>query len=283
MSTVQNPSPTTSFTDFDESRLMAFAEEHATAYQKALPFEHIVIDNFMDPSTCQQALDEFPNPEKFDFYKYQNPLEKKLAFDQISKLPPTIAAILRAMNSPLFLSFLEKLTGIEGLIPDPYYRGGGIHQILRGGKLDVHIDFNIHPKLKCDRRLNALLYLNQHWIESYGGYFELWKGHQENGKHVLDTCEKKVLPIFNRFVVFSTSEKSYHGHPEPLQCPVGWSRKSLATYYYTNGRDDQEPTPAHSTTFIKRPEDPDDDELNELREKRNQGRLSSNISNATTS
>ena len=54
------------------------------------------------------------------------------------------------------LEFLETLTGIDGLVPDPYFAGGGLHQIVRGGFLKVHADFNWHPKLRLDRRLNML-------------------------------------------------------------------------------------------------------------------------------
>lgn len=263
---------------FDEARLQALAAEHRDAYCSAAPFPHIVIDNFMDPEVLADALNAFPAQDAFEFYKYDNPLEKKLAMDQVSKLPEPIADILLAMNSAVFLKFLEDLTGIEGVIGDPYYRGGGIHQIVKGGKLDVHIDFNRHQKFGLDRRLNALIYLNQNWDVAYGGNFELWKGHRDDkGRHVLETCEKRVQPLFNRFVLFSTTEESYHGHPEPLTCPEGWTRKSLATYYYTNGRPGEEEAPTHSTTFIRRPEDPEDPEVEALRERRNQGRLASNI------
>jgi Rps23 Pro-64 3,4-dihydroxylase Tpa1-like proline 4-hydroxylase len=269
---------------FDENYLLDLGKKHQKTYSEASPFPHIVIDNFMNPDLLTKALDVFPGPDELDFYKYENPLEKKRAFDQISKLPSQISDILVGMNSAPFLQFLETLTGIDGLIPDPFYRGGGIHQILQGGKLDVHIDFNKHKKLKLDRRLNVLIYLNKNWETSFGGNFELWNGHQENGKHILDSCEAKVQPLFNRFVCFSTSEISYHGHPVPLSCPDGWSRKSLATYYYSNGREDAyKDTQAHSTTFIKRPSDPEDIKLNELRELRNTGRLSTNISNSNLS
>ena len=141
----------------------------------------------------------------------------------------------------------------------------------------MHIDFNKHHKLKLDRRLNILIYMNKNWKEDYGGHFELWKGHQNDGEHVLESCEKRILPIFNRLAIFSTSEKSYHGHPEALTCPDGWTRKSIATYYYTNGRPDSENVDGHSTTFIKRPQDATDSALDKLREERNKGRLSSNI------
>lgn len=262
---------------FNEERLIKLAEENATLYQSRQPFPYGWFDNFLEPSAAQAALDAFPNPSEFEFYKYDNALEKKLAFDQISKLPDPISDILIALNSAPFLRFLETLTGIDGLIPDPYYRGGGIHQILPGGKLDVHIDFNKHQKLNLERRLNVLIYLNQDWEEAYGGHFEIWKGHKENGKHILESCEAKILPLFNRMALFSTSEKSYHGHPNPLTCPEGRSRKSIATYYYSVERPESEKADPHSTTFIKRPEDADDAEIEALREKRNQGRLSTNV------
>jgi len=269
---------------FDENDLISLGETHASAYQSNHPFPHIVIDNFMDPAVLQLALDAFPAQDQFEFYKYDNVLEKKLAMDQLTKLPDPIAEILIAMNSAPFLKFLEALTGIKGLISDPYYRGGGIHQIVKGGKLDVHLDFNWHEGLKLDRRLNAIIYLNQNWKEEYGGHFELWKGHRrEDGHHVLESCEQRVLPLFNRFVVFSTSEKSYHGHPDFLTCPDGWTRKSIATYYYTNGRPEEEKVSAHSTTFIARPHDPQDADTEALRKIRNQGRLSNNVASRITS
>ena len=181
------------------------------------------------------------------------------------------------MNSAPILSFLEELTGIEGLIPDPYYRGGGIHELEIGGKLDMHIDFNIHPKLHLYRRLNAIIYLNKDWEDSYGGFLEIWSGHKENDKHVLDECHAKISPLFDRLVVFNTSEHSYHGNPDPVTCPEGRSRRSIALYYYTKEVPTDGTPDKHSTTFIARPHEIGNKELEELREKRNQGRLSSNI------
>lgn len=264
---------------FDEKKLQMLAEQHRESYINAFPFPNIYFDNFMDAAILDDAVKAFPSPDQFSFYKYDNALEKKLAYDKVNELPEVILDILLAMNSAPFISFLETLTGIDGLIADPWYRGGGIHQILPGGKLDVHIDFNKHQKLRLDRRLNALLYLNKDWDESYGGFFELWTGERTQGGHVLHKCEKKILPLFNRLAIFSTSEISYHGHPEPLTCPPDRARQSIATYYYSNGRPEDKfgDVDAHSTTFIKRPEDPDDPELAELREKRNRGRLSTNI------
>lgn len=258
---------------FDPEHLLNLAKKRNEDYKQAKPFPFIVFDDFIDASYLEKALFAFPSPADLDFYSYNNPLERKLAFDRIEFLPDPIKSILIALNSAVFLQFLEGLTGIQGLLADPYYRGGGIHQIRRDGKLDIHIDFNYYKKLKLIRKLNVLLYLNQGWQESYGGYLELWSGKQVENSHIINRCEHKVLPVFNRMVVFSTSETSYHGHPEPLTCPEGVTRKSIATYYYVAPTVDETSNSPHSTIFIKRPQD--DDVLDTLRAKRSQGRLSS--------
>jgi hypothetical protein len=124
--------------------------------------------------------------------------------------------------------------------------GGGLHQIERGGYLKIHADFNRHPKFKLERRLNLLLYLNENWKEEYGGHLELWNREMTHFVH-------KILPTFNRCVIFNTTDTSYHGHPEPLACPQGMTRKSLALYYYSNGRPAEEESPEHGTLVRPRP------------------------------
>jgi len=256
----------------DQEKLDKLSSELSDKYQNSQPYNHIYIDDFFENDSLREIVKCFPSKNEIDFYKYDNPLEKKLATDQINKLPKQISNLLYELNTPKFLLFLEKITGINGLIPDPYFRGGGIHQIERGGKLDIHIDFNIHPKLKLKRRLNVIIFLNENWKEEWNGDFQVWSGHKVGDEHILDECKNKIFPIFNRLVIFSTSENSYHGHPEELNCPEDVTRKSIALYYYTSSEvtDNQ-----HSTTFIKLPNN--EDNLDDLRKKRNQGRLSTNI------
>lgn len=254
-------------------RLHKLAAENHEKYQSALPFPHIAIDNFLD--NANELADSFPAANNFKYYKYDNPLEKKLAFDVVSKMPAAIARVMHEMSSPDFLIFLEELTGINGLVPDPYYRGGGLHKTKTGGKLDIHIDFNIHPKLKLERQCNAIVYLNKNWQDSWHGDLQIWEGYRENGKHVLVKMHEQIYPVFNRLAIFTTSEKSYHGFPEPLECPNDVSRNSIAQYYYTKERPPVETFGPHSTTYIKLPWE--DDSLEELREKRNQGRFNTNI------
>ena len=154
--------------------------------------------------------------------------------------------LLAELNSAPVIAFLERLTGIEGLVPDPHFVGGGLHQIERGGHLKVHADFNRHPRTQLERRINLLLYLNRDWKDEYGGALELWN-------RDMSACEARILPLFNRCVVFSTTETSYHGHPEPLNCPEGWTRKSIALYYYAREPAGDNEGGEHNTLFQVRP------------------------------
>ncbi|HEX6160198.1 MAG TPA: 2OG-Fe(II) oxygenase [Thermoanaerobaculia bacterium] len=202
------------------------------AYRSADPFPHTVIDGLFRDEDLDRVVAEFPSPEAMQWMRFDSPYERKLGFfHEFSQISPVVRAFLDAMNGFEMLLFLETLTGIEGLIPDPYFGGGGLHQIEPGGFLKVHTDFNLHPKLKLDRRVNLLIYLNRDWLEAWGGHLELWN---------VDMTERRqrIAPLFNRTVVFSTTDTSWHGHPEPLASPAGVRRKSVSLYYYTAGRPD---------------------------------------------
>jgi Rps23 Pro-64 3,4-dihydroxylase Tpa1-like proline 4-hydroxylase len=227
------------------TKLRNLAVEKAQEYQTNKPFPSIYIDNFLPTAAVETALHDFPEPKEIPWTEFSDKNQAKLAFDVVDKLPGSIREVLYFLNSRPMVEFLQNLTGIAGIIPDPYYVGGGLHQIKRGGYLEVHADFNRHKSLQLDRRLNVLIYLNKDWQEEYGGHFELWN--KEMTASVV-----KILPVFNRCAIFSTTSTSYHGHPTPLACPSGRTRKSIATYYYSNGRPEEEVNEEHSTLFQER-------------------------------
>ncbi len=214
-------------------------------YSAAKPFPHVVFDNFFDTSLLDVVLDEFPKPGEIRWQTFDNAEEIKLASATESSFGSATRLLLYHLNSATFLQFLSSVTGIDNLIPDPLFDGGGLHQILRGGKLGVHADFNKHRGFGLDRRLNLLLYLNKDWREEYGGHLQLWN-------RDMTQCEAKVLPVYNRVMIFGTTDFTYHGHPDPLQSPEGVTRKSLALYYFSNGRPAEEITGDHSTIFRAR-------------------------------
>ena len=236
---------------FSPKYLIQLAKANQQRYAQALPFPHIVIDNFLPTEVLDAVLSEFPQPEQINWTKYEDTAQVKLASTTETQLGIATRLLLHQFNSSVFLNFLETLTGIDGIIPDPHFAGGGLHQIVRGGFLKVHVDFNRHFKLRLDRRLNLLLYLNQNWEESYGGQLELWD-------RDMTACQTSILPVFNRCVIFNTTDFSFHGHPNPLTCPPGWTRKSIAIYYYSNGRSIEEVNTEvsnlpHTTLFRDRP------------------------------
>jgi hypothetical protein len=217
------------------------------SYLGAKPYPHVVFDNFFDPDVLDTVLAEFPRPNQIQWQQFDNAQEIKLASAKEATFGPVTRLLLYHLNSMTFLDFLSCVTGIDNLISDPTFDGGGLHQIVRGGKLGIHADFNKHRLYGLDRRLNLLLYLNKDWREEYGGYLQLWDRN-------MTSCEAKILPIFNRMMIFGTTDFTYHGHPDPLQCPEGMTRKSLALYYFSNGRPAEEISGEHSTIFRGRHE-----------------------------
>jgi Rps23 Pro-64 3,4-dihydroxylase Tpa1-like proline 4-hydroxylase len=213
-------------------------------YLSADPFPHIVLDGLFDDAALDAVLADFPKPEETRWLRFDSATEKKLGYyHEQSTITDRVRAFLDALNGFEMLLFLEALTGIEGLIPDPYFGGGGLHQIEPGGFLKIHTDFNVHPKLKVDRRLNMLVYMNRDWRDEWGGHLELWTPS-------MSECRQRIAPLFNRTVIFSTTDTSFHGHPHPLLSPPGVTRKSVSLYYYTAGRPTHEQSAPHDTIFV---------------------------------
>lgn len=229
--------------DPDECR--ALGRSLSERYRSAVPFPHIVIDDFIDDDVLSKVIAEFPaNEHKSYFDRDQERL--KFQFNPREVSSGLVRNLFAELNGEAFLGFLEEMTGIQGLISDPYFEGGGLHETKRGGHLGVHADFNIHGRLKVERKLNLLVYLNRDWSPEYGGQLELWD-------REMNECVVRVEPIFGRAVIFNTDLDSFHGHPEPLTCPAERSRRSIATYYYSAPEEGLAALPRRTTNFQARP------------------------------
>jgi Rps23 Pro-64 3,4-dihydroxylase Tpa1-like proline 4-hydroxylase len=230
------------------SDIYADPSKLSSQYRSNSPFPHIVLDDFISKDLLNSVSEEFPDLKTLNHkIEYSSQKEVKLASSGSSELSPSAKVLINFLNSDIFLEYLQRLTGIsEPLISDPYLSGGGYHEIKTGGVLKVHADFNKHPKLDLDRRLNLLLYLNKDWDSSWGGNLELYKSDD------LSSPAVSIEPIFNRCVIFTTTSFTFHGHPEPLTCPEGRSRKSIALYYFSTGRPKSEVEDTkHSTLFVE--------------------------------
>lgn len=233
-----------SYAHFDHDQCVAEGRRLAASYQSATPFPHIVIDDFLPTDLLRQVVAEFPSRDGID--RFDRPQERlKYQYNPNRIDSGLIRNLLAELNGEPFLAFLEAMTGIGGLIPDPYYVGGGLHETLSGGHLSIHADFNLHRQMQVERRLNLLVYLNDDWPDAYGGQLELWDREMRK-------AEVSVLPVMARAVVFNTTLQSYHGQPDPVACPPDRSRRSIATYYYT-ATPGAEAQPLRTTVFQPRP------------------------------
>ncbi|MEE9608840.1 MAG: 2OG-Fe(II) oxygenase [Myxococcota bacterium] len=230
--------------DFDA--LERNASQRRAEFASAKPFPHVVIDDFLPPATAQRVLSEFEDTSRgWDHYHHYN--EKKLAITSVDPMGPNTQELFEALQSRRFVDFIERISGVEELVSDPDLDGAGLHKVLPGGFLNVHTDFLSHIKNRhWSRQINLLIYLNESWQPDWNGDLEFW---DEN----MSGCVTSIAPLFNRCVVFHTSDKSYHGHPHPLCCPAGSDRKSLALYYF---RDEGQPLDLSSTHYRALPDDP---------------------------
>jgi hypothetical protein len=219
--------------------------ELRTRYRGGEPFPHIVLDDFFPAAVENEAEREFPPLSAEDWLNFTHVNERKYSNTNPETWGPVLCRILDDLQSDRFVAFLESLTGIDGLRRDDLLEGGGLHQTPRGGHLNIHADYTVHPKHRTwQRRVNVILYLNGDWPEEYGGALEIWE-------RDMSSCAARVVPKGNRVLIFNTDADSFHGHPDPLACPEGEARRSLALYYFT-----EEAAPrVRSTEYRARPGD----------------------------
>lgn len=195
------------------------------------PFDFTVIDNFLSESYLNQSLEGVRKLEtsKANYKFCESWWElNKYAFQ--NNFDENLNSIFNYLVSDEFINYLEKLTGISGLIRnDLKLLGAGVHRTLKDGFLKAHTDFNSYNSDKygrLDRRINLLLYLNPNWKDEYNGHLLLCDIHKQKINY-------KISPLLNRCVIFNTTKTSVHGHPDPLNIPDHISRESIAVYYYT--------------------------------------------------
>jgi len=228
---------------FDLDRLDRIATEQAGNFARARPYPHVVMDDFLRPELALQLAREFPQPADLAWDHYAAPgLEVKLGSSREETFPEAHRRTIHDLNTGIFVRFLERLTGIDHLLTDPHLAGAGLHLTRAGGLLGVHADFNWHEKLQAHRRLNLLIYLTPDWKPEYGGELQLWDTQATR-------MERSIEPRFNRAVLFATRSDTFHGHPDPWRAPEPINRQSIAMYYYTTTRPQEEIRAPHNTLY----------------------------------
>jgi Rps23 Pro-64 3,4-dihydroxylase Tpa1-like proline 4-hydroxylase len=234
-------------------------------FQNASPFRHVVIDNFFEEDIAQQLLAEFPEYDSpvWDTY-YNNPLENKKASNHWNRFPNMTYRIFHYLCSSNFEQIVQQISGHDCVYADVGLHGGGWHAHASSGKLNIHLDYSIHPKLNLERHYNLIVYLTPNWDPTWGGGLELWSNNDQTNqpKEMVQLVENR----FNRAILFDTTQNSWHGLPKDLTCPDGTFRRSLAMYYVTNPVQDAPTRPR--AKFAPYGEQANNKEILELIEKR---------------
>lgn len=219
-----------------------------TQFRTATPFPHICIDDFLEPGFAERVAASFPSLDEArklgHEFKALNE-RRKVQITDASKFAPPVAELNAMLASQEFLDLIEYVTGIPRPLADAALVGGGIHETGSRGHLDVHVDFNYIKDRDLHRRLNILVYFNKNWQPEWGGNIEMWDPE-------VKVCHHSFSPVFNRCVLFETSDISYHG-VSAVTCPEGASRKSFAAYYYTKEAPAYWTGESHTTIFKARP------------------------------
>lgn len=221
---------------FDWTRFERHVKDQKEAYLSGSPFPHAQLDGFFSDQALEDVLDSFPALDDPRWDRRDDVgIQVKLRSTWKTELdiPPKILLVVQVLQSGRFVRLLSEYTGIHGLMPDYWFGGGGLNQILPGGELAIHVDGTHNDDLQAYRRVNLIVFLNKDWREEYGGHLELWDEECRG-------CVTRIAPTFNTIALFNTSDLTYHGHPYPLSCPEGMSRKSLILYYYTTNRPQEE-------------------------------------------
>lgn len=215
-------------------------------FQNAHPYQHVVIPAFFDEAVAAQLDAVFPDYKDpvHDWKHYDNPIEQKYSLNNFENLP-YVSHIFQVLQAPDTVRMLQQITGIANLEADPHLHGAGLHAYPSHGKLDIHLDYSIHPITQKERRCNLIIYLNRNWKTEYGGDLQMWDAS-------LTECTQLVSPSWNTAVLFRTSDVSYHGIPRPITCPETDARRSLAIYYVSDAR--AEATPRHKAEFFPHPD-----------------------------
>jgi hypothetical protein len=232
------------------AQVIAESTSHAARFAERQPFRHVVIDSFLDAAYAQRLLTEFPAFERGNARNEAGELGGKSTVERIRELGSAFAELDDLIQSPAFLELVSRLTGIDDLLYDPFYFGGGTHENREGQDLDPHVDFNRHPTEAWHRRLNLIIYLNQEWDDAWGGSLELHTDPRAPDDHI-----RLVTPLFNRCVIFETTEWSWHGFSR-ITLPADrrdLTRRSIALYFYTRERPAEELAGNHSTIYVDRP------------------------------
>lgn len=232
-------------------------------YQMINPYPYMMQDDFLDNDFAKLIQHEILNIEPDAWDRYNNPFEQKYTLRDKFNFPPNLAKLFDELTSETFVSELSRIVGYK-LLLDTTRNFWGVHTYASGDKLDIHVDAGLHPTLGLKKQVTLGIYLSYEWFEEYGCQLEVWRG-ENSSKNDAKIVEKvgSIAPMFNRLIIFTCNDYSWHGNPEPANCPSNSKRIFVTLSYLSeNFEDDNKRMKAY---FVARPDDPINEEKDKLR------------------
>ena len=220
------------------------------------PYSYVVINNFFSNEIFNKLDKLFPNINTSNWKCYNNPLEYKYAYNEINTMNNEFKNIFNLLQSDEFIRIIKKITSIYNLEKDPLLHGAGLHYYPKNGKLDLHLDYSLHPLLKKERRVNLIIYINQKWEKEWGGELDICSSHLN--------FIKQIIPIPNSAILFKTNDISIHGVTNIIKCPENEGRKSIAIYYISDPQNNNIII-RNKAEFIEIPNEENKEQKNKLR------------------
>ena len=224
-----------------KNKFSNFQELHST-FVKTQPHPILVLDDFLPISTAkklQAECESVPTEHWTEFTRRGSYMKECKNLDY----SPEAVNIVNQLHSTTGLKWLEKITGIQGLLPDPHLTGAGYSRSFNGDSLKVHTDFNWNDELKLHRKLTLIVYLTEEWQEEFGGHIEFYDDTNKN-------LVQSVFTKFNRCVIWQYHKTGFHGYPTPIQCPDRVSRNTLRLFYYVSNSQYLEDDPPHRSLYL---------------------------------
>ena len=219
-----------------------YYDPHALAktHNAGAPVPYTLIDNFLPEDLFKTLSFEVDFLQESDWTVFSNGTSYRKECRNFTTTP-RIQSMAYSFQGSTFLKWIEQLTGIDKLVADPHYRGGGITRVSRGNRLGLHNDFNWNEQIRLTRRTNLILYMNPEWDASWGGELEFWDFDQTE-------CLVKIEPKPNRLAIWNYDERLVHGHPHPLMCPENVDRQNFIQFYYSSNATHE--TDPHKSQFV---------------------------------
>ena len=198
------------------------------------------IDDLLPDDIARRFADAFPDVLQMrllDSFR-----ERKYTSKSLDKFDPLISDVTFAFQDKRVIDAVAQITGIKDAVGDPHLYAGGISAMEKGHFLNPHLDNSHDVDQKNYRVLNLLYYVSPDWKAEYGGNLELW----DEGV----TKPVEIPSLFNRLVLMSTNDKSWHSVNEIL---TDQPRYCISNYYFSPHSPNGYET-THVTYFMARPE-----------------------------